>query len=286
VLYCSCMAHILFGTAGIPISTPLPATTIDGIRRIAALGLGCMELEFVRGVYLDEADAYLVAAAAEEAGIRLSAHAPYFINFNAHEPRKLRASQGIVIKAARTAALCGAHSLVLHAGFYLGDEPQAAYQTIKQYLAEVVAQLKEDDVDILLRPEVSGKVTQFGTVAEIADLCAELDMLAPCIDFAHWHARNNGKINTYDEFVSVIEEFHNKLGTAAVEKLHMHISGIAYSAKGEQRHLILEESDLQYTQLLKALKDCDVGGTVICESPNLEADALLLQESYRALPGG
>jgi deoxyribonuclease-4 len=280
------MAHIFFGTAGIPISTPRPATTIDGIRRIATLGLGCMELEFVRGVYLNEEEAYLVAAAAEESGVKLSAHAPYFINFNAHEPRKLHASQGILLKAARTAALCSAHSLVFHAGFYMGDEPQAAYQTIKQYLAEVIEQLKADDVDIRLRPEVSGKASQFGTVAEIADLCAELDMLAPCIDFAHWHARNNGKFNSYAEFVSVVEEFRRRLGTAAVEKLHMHISGIAYGAKGEQRHLILKESDLHYTQLLQALKDCGVGGTVICESPNLETDALLLQESYHSLPGG
>ena len=285
MLYCNCMAQILFGTAGIPISTQ-PPTTIDGIQRIAALGLGCMELEFVRGVYLDEANAYLVAAAAEESGVKLSAHAPYFINFNAHEPRKLRASQGILLKAARTAAWCGAHSLVFHAGFYLGDEPQAAYRTIKQYLAEVVAQLKEDDVDIWLRPEVSGKVSQFGTVTEIADLCAELEMLAPCIDFAHWHARNNGQFNTYAEFVSVVEEFRHRLGTVAVDRLHMHISGIAYNAKGEQKHLVLKESDLHYTELLKALKDCGVGGTVICESPNLEDDALLLQESYRALPNG
>jgi deoxyribonuclease-4 len=34
---------------------------------------------------------------------------------------------------------------------------------------------------------------------------------------------------------------------------------------------------------LKALKDFDVRGIIICESPNLEEDALLLQKKYKSL---
>ena len=69
------MADLIFGTAGIPLST-WPQTTIDGINRVAELGLDCMELEFVQGVYLKEEDAILVAEAAKKAGVKLSAHAP------------------------------------------------------------------------------------------------------------------------------------------------------------------------------------------------------------------
>jgi len=281
VLYLSEMARLLFGTAGIPFSTQ-PPTTIDGIKRIDELGLGCMELEFVRGVYLSETDAYLIAKTAKDYGVSLSAHAPYFINFNAHEPRKLRASQGILLKAARIASICGARSMVFHPGFYLGDPLQEVYQTMKKYLTEVVSQLKQEDNRLLLRPEVSGKASQFGTIAEIADLCSELEGLAPCIDFAHWHARTGG-FNSYTEFASILEQIQGKLGRAALDDMHIHISGIAYGAKGEQRHLILNESDLCYIELLQALKDYGIGGTVICESPNLEEDALLLKESYLAL---
>jgi len=281
VLYYSEMAGLLFGTAGIPLST-WPPTTIDGIKRVAQLGLGCMEIEFVQGVYLNEADAHLVAEAASNFSIRLSVHAPYFINFNAHEPRKLRASQGILLKAARTAAICGAKSIVFHTGFYLGDTPQKVFQTVKKYLAEVVDKLKEDDIRLWLRPEVSGKGSQFGTVEEIVNLCAELEGLAPCIDFAHWHARTKG-FNSYPEFASVLEQIKEKLGRAALDNMHIHISGIAYGEKGEIRHLNLKESDLQYTELLRALKDYSVSGMVICESPSLEEDALLLKEGYSTL---
>jgi len=129
------MAGLIFGTAGIPLST-WPQTTIDGIERVAELGLDCMELEFVQGVYLKEEDAVMAAETAKKAGIRLSAHAPYFLNFNAHEPRKLRASQGMLYKAAYIASICGAESVVFHAGFYLGDMPQQTSQTIKKYLAD------------------------------------------------------------------------------------------------------------------------------------------------------
>lgn len=276
------MAGLIFGTAGIPLST-WPQTTIDGINRVAELGLDCMELEFVQGVYLKEEDAILVAEAAKKAGVRLSAHAPYFLNFNAHEPRKLRASQGILLKAAHIASICGAESVVFHAGFYLGDPPQEAYQAIRKYLAEVVAKMKEEDIRLLLRPEVSGKVSQFGSLEEILELCTELEETAPCIDFAHLHARS-GRLNSYPEFVSVLEQVKEMLGDNALKNMQLHISGIEYGARGERKHLGLQESDLQYTELLRALRDYDVRGTVICESPNQESDALLLKAGFSALP--
>ena len=48
-------------------------------------------------------------------------------------------------------------------------------------------------------------------------------------------------------------------------------------------HLNLRESDLNYTELLQALKEQDVKGVVICESPNLEEDAMLLRDTYNSL---
>ncbi len=275
------MPGLLFGTAGIPHST-YPQNTIEGIKQIARLGLDCMEIEFVKGVYLTEADALPVARAAQSVGVALSAHAPYYLNFNSHEPRKLRASQGILHKTARIASICGARNLVFHPGFYMGDPPEKAYSMVKEYLAEVVAKLKEEENWLCLRPEVSGKGTQFGTIEEVIKLSNELVGVAPCVDFAHWHARS-GAFNSYDEFMSVLAQIKEKLGEEAIENMHIHISGIAYGARGELRHLPLNESDLRYHELLKALRDTGAKGTVICESPNLEEDALLLKESYLSL---
>ena len=275
------MAGLLFGTGGVPHSASLN-TTVAGIERIAELGLGCMEMEFVMGVKMGEDEACLVAEAATRNGVKLSAHAPYFINFNAREPEKIRSSQDRLLKTARIAALCGAQSVVFHTAFYLGDSPEEAYNKIKKYLEEVMLQLRQENNRVWIRPEVMGKQSQFGTIEEILDLCVELEGLAPCVDFAHWHART-GIFNSYQEFVSILLQIEERLGRVALDDMHIHFSGIKYGAKGEIKHLNLEESDFQYIELIRALKDYKVKGLFICESPNLEDDAQLLQKAYNAI---
>ncbi len=276
------MVGLLFGTAGIPRSTKIKSTQ-SGIERIVELGLGCMEMEFVQGVRMSEAGAHLVAETAARTVVKLSAHAPYFINFNSHESEKIRASQKRLLQTARIAWLCGAGSIAFHAAFYLGDPPEKVYNTVKKYLRETLIQLKGEDNSVCIRPETAGKISQFGTVEEILNLCTEVEGLGICIDFAHWHARTGG-FNSYREFASILLQIEEKLSRTALENMHIHVSGIAYGAKGERKHLNLKESDFQYAELLKALKDYDVKGIVICESPNLEEDALLLQTTYNTLP--
>jgi len=275
------MVGLLFGTAGIPRSTKIKSTQ-SGIERIAELGLGCMEMEFVQGVRMSEAGAHLVAETAAKTEVKLSAHAPYFINFNSHELEKIRASQKRILQTARIAWLCGAESIVFHTAFYLGDSPEKAYNTVKKHLRETLTQLKEENNRVCIRPETAGKISQFGTVEEILNLCTEVEGLAPCIDFAHWHARTGG-FNSYREFAAILLQVKEKLGRAALDNMHIHVAGIAYGGKGEIKHLNLKESDFQYDELLRALKDYDVKGIVICESPNLEEDALLLQATYNTL---
>ncbi len=276
------MAELLFGTAGVPLSTQPPPTTASGIERIAELGLGCMEIEFVRGVKMGEAGASLVAETASRRGIKLSAHAPYYINFNAREPEKIQASQERLLQTARIASLCGADSVVFHIGYYLGDPAGKVYDTVKKYLAETLEQLKRENNQITIRPEILGKHSEFGTMKEVFALCTELEGLAICMDFAHWHART-GKFNSYSEFASILSQIEQRLGRAALDDMHIHVSGIHYGAKGEIKHLELKESDLKYVELLQALRDHQAKGIVICESPNLEEDALLLLQEYNNL---
>lgn len=275
------MDRLYFGTGGTPRSTK-PNSSADGILRIAQLGLDCMELEFVQGVKMGEAGARLVAEAATKTGIKLSAHAPYFVNLNAHEPEKIKASQQRLYQAARIGSMCGAQSIVFHPAFYLGDPPQETYEQVKKYLGEVIDRLKQENIQVWLRPEITGKGSEFGTIDEVLNLSTELEGVAPCIDVAHWHARS-GAFNSYSEFASVLTKFRERLGSGALDNMHIHFSGIAYGQKGEIRHLNLKESDFRYVELLKALKDYKAKGLVICESPNLEEDALLLKSTYSSL---
>ncbi len=280
------MAKLLFGTAGIPLSTPRATNgellTMRGIQQVAELGLDCMELEFVQQVYLKKPDAEKVGKFAKDAGIALSAHAPYALNFNAREPQKIRISQSYLFTAAEIAYTCGAKSVVFHPAYYMGDSSEQSYQTVKTALSEVLEKMEEKGIAITLRPEVSGKISQFGTITEITNLCSELPNTLPCVDFAHWHART-GAYNSYAEFASILDELSNALGKEALNNMHIHVSGIEYSAKGEKRHLPFEDSDMKYLELLRVLKDYNVSGMLICESPIMEEDTLLLKRSFNAL---
>jgi endonuclease IV len=45
----------------------------------------------------------------------------------------------------------------------------------------------------------------------------------------------------------------------------------------------LDVPDIKWKELMQALKDFKIGGVVVCESPNLEQDALLMQQYYKSL---
>lgn len=134
-----------------------------------------------------------------------------------------------------------------------------------------------------ISPEVTGKGSQFGTLEELLQLSSEIEGVALCIDFSHWHART-GKANSYQDFSAILDQVEKRLGRRGLDNMHIHVSGIAYGSKGEIKHLMLQDSDFRYVELLKALKERRAKGVVICESvPYLEQDALLLQETYRRL---
>jgi deoxyribonuclease-4 len=274
---------LLFGTGGVPVSAKSRSTEA-GIERIAELGLGCMEVEFVQGVRMSPEVAVSVGELAARKNVALTAHGPYFINLNAVEPQKVHMSKERILQTARIAALFGARSITYHAAFYLKNTPAETYAVVKRHLQEVVNTLRREGNKVTISPEVMGKPSQFGTLEEILQLSSEIEGVAPCIDFSHWHART-GKANSYQEFTDILDQVEEKLGRRALDNMHIHLSGIAYGKKGEIKHLMLPESDLQYAHLLKALKERKAKGVVICESvPYLEQDALLLQQTHRGLP--
>ena len=108
-------------------------------------------------------------------------------------------------------------------------------------------------------------------------------MVLPCVDFSHIHARTGGEYNTYDEFCKILDRISAELGQKAIDNFHAHLAGIEYTDKGEKKHLILEESDMNYKDLLKAMKSFGVKGALVCESPNIETDTKILKDYYYSL---
>ena len=205
------------------------------------------------------------------------------INLNAKEKPKWHASITRIVQTAVRAYEAGAYSICFHPGYYLGQEQDKVYAKIKEALKLLFGILEDKGVKIWVRPETTGKATQFGSLKELLQLSAEFDMMLPCVDFAHLHARSNGKYNTTEEFRKVLESMESALGRPALDEMHIHISGIAYSEKGERNHLILKEADFRYKELIQVLKEFKVKGIIICESPNIETDCQLLKKTYAEL---
>jgi deoxyribonuclease-4 len=273
------MKKLLFGTAGIPLSAK-GSGTAGGIEQVKNLGLGAMELEFVRSINISKQSAPGVKKAAEKNNVILTCHAPYFINLNSNEKAKLKASIQRILNSARIANLCGAYSVAFHAGFYQKSTKEEAYKKISKAIEYISSTLKQEKNRIWLRPETTGKESQFGNLDEILSLSQRFNNVMPCVDFAHFHARYNGKYNTYSEFCTILEKIEKKLGKKGLENMHIHFAGINYGPKGERNHLNLKDSDLRYKELAKALKDYKVKGVAISESPNIEEDAILMKNTY------
>ena len=70
------------------------------------------------------------------------------------------------------------------------------------------------------------------------------------------------------------------LSRESLQRLHIHLSGIEYGPKGERNHLPLSEADLDAGAIFLALKEFGCAGRILCESPEMENDALNLQQEW------
>lgn len=271
-----------FITAGMPLRTgkgSYPAA-FDVLKE---MNLDGMELEFVHGVRMSSENIDFVKNTVKENKYVITAHAPFYINLNSKEEDKIEASVTRIIETAQTAYSAGAFSITFHAAFYMGKDKDTVFNQVKSKITEISELLKKENINVWIRPETTGKSTQWGDLDEIVRLSKEFDNVLPCIDFSHLHARSGGEYNTYDEFSKILETVGKEIGEYALENFHGHLAGIDYSSKGEKKHLNLEESDMNYKDLLKAMKEFGVKGALVCESPNIEDDAKLLKSYFETL---
>ena len=276
------MEKILFGTAGVPLSTK-KKTTEAGIERIHKLKLDAMEIEFVKGVKMSKEKAENVKEIAEKLNVKLTVHAPYWINLNSSDKKILKNSKKHIIDSAIIGNICGAKDICFHPAYYQDEEPKKVYEKVKKEILSIRKEIEKLKIDVILRPETMGKLSQFGSLEELLSLSQEIEGVEPVIDFAHIYARSLGEINNYDKFCEVLENYKNKLGEKSLERMQIHISGMKYGEKGEIEHLNLRKSKFNYKDLIKALKDFNVKGFIICESPNLEKDAIFIKKLYETV---
>lgn len=269
-----------FITAGMPIRTG-KGSYPQAFDVLKEMNLDGMELEFVHGVRMSDDNRIFVKEMSKN--FVITAHGPFYINLNSKEEEKIEASVQRIIDTAAVAAQAGAFSITYHAAFYMGGDKKTVFEQVKTQTKRIIDILENEKIKVWVRPETTGKATQWGDIDEIINLSKEFEQVLPCVDFSHLHARSAGEYNTYDEFSKVLEKMGNNIGQYALENFHGHLAGIEYTAKGEKQHLNLENSDMNYKDLIKVMKEFGVKGALVCESPNIEDDCKLLKNYYESL---
>lgn len=269
-----------FITAGMPLRTR-KGSYPQAFNVLKEMNLDGMELEFVHGVRMSDTNRDFVKNMSKD--FIITAHGPFYINLNSQEEEKIDASLQRIIDTASVASEAGAFSITYHAAFYMGKDKETVYNQVKTQTRRIIEILENENINVWIRPETTGKATQWGDIDEIINLSKEFEQVLPCVDFSHLHARTAGEYNTYDEFSKVLEKMGNEIGQYALENFHGHLAGIEYTAKGEKQHLNLENSDMNYKDLLKAMKEFGVKGALVCESPNIEDDCKLIKTYYEGL---
>lgn len=274
--------RLLFGTAGVPNSTVKKNNPVEGVQKINELGLDCMQLEFAHGVRMKDEISAGLRKASYELNVPLTSHGPYYINLNAREQDKIDSSVERIIQTAKISDLCGAESMTFHAAFYMKDSPYDVFDLVEKSMNVIEERLSRLDIEIELRPELTGKTSQFGSLSELITLTKNVGSVKPCMDFSHLYART-GKYNNYEEILEVLNQLESEIGKDSLNNMHIHVSGISSNSKGDLKHLNLEKSDFNWKDMLRALKAKDCKGYVISNSPNLEDDAKMLKDFYIAL---
>ena len=94
-----------------------------------AAGFDVAELDFEGGFWMDKPFAERLGAAARDADIVLSVHAPIAAFVGHVDAQKTKRAFGMLDHTAGLAALCGAEVVVVHPGFLLLERPRSRRST-------------------------------------------------------------------------------------------------------------------------------------------------------------
>lgn len=269
---------IFLGPAGIPLSSEKRDTT-EGVKNVNALGLNAMEIEFVHSVYMKKEVAEEVGRVAKEFGVRLSIHAPYYINLSSEKKETIAASRKRIFDCADRGERMGADAIAIHSAFYGKLEREKVFEIVREQFLKILDEMKSTGIkNVKLGVETMAKQGQFGTLDEVLRLHKEVKRVVPYIDWAHIFVRNGGKID--------YEEVFDRLEKAGIEHVNSHFEGVAKNKRGEFVDIHTPIKDPPFEPLAREILKRKIGITIISESPLLEKDSLKMKSMLQKLGYG
>ena len=276
-----------FGPAGNAESFPYKSS-VDAPRWLGELGLDCYEYQCGKGVRVKEDTAVALGRQAQEHGIALSIHAPYFINLANPDPESQEKTIGYITSSCLVADQMGATRVVIHSGALMKRTREEAMNIALPFLKRIVAVCEDQGFGhITLCPETMGKINQLGDLDEVLRLCQVHESLIPCVDFGHLYARSLGKDEGAEAVERMLSRMESELGTDRASRFHSHFSHIEFTPNGGEKCHRTFDDDGGYgpawEPLAQAVAERGWSPTFICESAGTQAeDALTMKRIYQS----
>ena len=276
-----------FGPAGNAESFPYKSS-VDAPRWLGELGLDCYEYQCGKGVRVKEDTAVALGRQAQEHGVALSLHAPYFINLANPDPESQEKTIGYITSSCLVADQMGATRVVIHSGALMKRTREEAMNIALPFLKRIVAVCEDQGFGhITLCPETMGKINQLGDLDEVLRLCQVHESLIPCVDFGHLYARSLGKDEGAEAVERMLSRMESELGADRASRFHSHFSHIEFTPNGGEKCHRTFDDDGGYgpawEPLAQAVAARGWSPTFICESAGTQAeDALTMKRIYHS----
>lgn len=291
------MLEIRVGPAGIEKNTEfrqLGRKNYEAPKWLRQKGLTAYEYQCNQGIRISVQDARILGKNAKLNDVKLSVHAPYYMNLVSSDEKKIERSIRLLLETIRVANEMEAAKVVFHPGWYGKIKKEKTLDLFISSLSEVRERVLQSGLEgVKICPETTGKLSQFGTFEEILKACKKVKGTVPAIDFAHIYTRLgaenlcararltmylkgdserrlNLKNYTWKKgaYKKILDQVKDGLKSSVQDGFHIHFSHIEFGRHGEIRHRTFADESFgpPFEPLVEALKECSTPATIICES--------------------
>lgn len=209
---------------------------------------------------------------ADELDVALSIHTPYYMDLVSDGELSFKSMDsirwgGIIAKEL------GGSMVVTHLGLYGEVDDKIAHKRIRSRVKDLSAWYKKQKIKVPIGLELSGRKEIFGSLPEVVKLCKDLEGIVPVVNFAHYHARERGKLKEPKDFNELLDSVSKYVG----DEYYTHFSGVEHENGNEKRYTSIKKGDLRFEPLAEALVDRGDPITIISGSPLLEHDAMYMK---------
>ena len=272
---------IRFGISAMPKEGQSDEEFLDSI---AERGHDAIELPFVKNFPWKEKRCAEFGEKAAERNIAVSIHAPYFAVLTVREKDKAKQCRAALEHSMKLGHALGSKTIVAHLGSTHDEDPAVLMDRIREGLDWMEPKVRHLGVGLGL--ETAGKVSQFGSLGDIAMLASEYSFVRPVVDWAHVHASSGGALTSVEAFVSVIEFLRASFPGWMIDPLHCQFTDNEFGQAGEIRHIPYGTGSLKVGPLVEAARQTGLRMTMISEAREMESHEAILSDIRATLEAG